>query len=55
MASVDRLTITVDRDWLALAAFRVTLERIVTHEEEMPWASSEAADLAREVLSRFPP
>ncbi len=52
--TVPSIKITIDREWLALVAYRMVLERIVADADERPWEQSEAADMARRVLAAFP-
>lgn len=49
------IRIKVDRDWLALNAYRMALERIADYEAA-PWEADgeEARMLARHVLEEFP-
>lgn len=55
MARLETLTIRIDRDWLALNAYRMALESIVERAEREPWAvDPETARTARLALAQFP-
>lgn len=50
------LRITLDRDWLALNAYRMVLEAIVREHKAEPWGFSgeTAAALAEMAMRQFP-
>lgn len=55
---ISQLTLRVelDKDWMALNAYRIALEIIAKQAEAEPWAASgeDAAEIARSALQQFP-
>lgn len=51
-----KLKIELDKDWMALNAYRIALEIIAKQADAEPWAASgeDAADIARSALKQFP-
>ena len=55
MTVIAKLEISVDRDWIALNAYRMVLEQIVRRYEDEPWCGNEeVAALAKHVITEFP-
>lgn len=50
------LKITIGRDYVALAAYKVALEKIIQEAEESPFTftSADAVDIAETTLRLFP-